>query len=58
MALNTVGRNSRQRNFNGENLWARGYAVSTAGFEESQIRSYIRNQEQLDSKSYDEKGNF
>jgi putative transposase len=31
----------RQRNFNGENLWARGYAVSTVGFEESQIRSYI-----------------
>ena len=48
----------RQRNFNGENLWARGYAVSTVGFEESQIRSYIRNQEQLDSKGYDEKGNF
>jgi len=37
---------------------ARGYAVSTVGFEESKIRSYIRNQEQLDSKGYDEKGNF
>ena len=48
----------RQRNFNGENLWARGYAVSTVGFEESQIRAYIRNQEQLDSKGFDEKGNF
>ena len=48
----------RQRNFNGENFWARGYAVSTVGFEESQIRAYIKNQEQLDSKGFDEKGNF
>lgn len=31
----------RKRNFNGESLWARGYAVSTVGFEETQIRSYI-----------------
>jgi putative transposase len=23
----------KQRNFNGENFWARGYAVSTVGFE-------------------------
>ena len=48
----------RQRNFNGENLWARGYAVSTVGFEGAKIRAYIQNQEQLDSKGYDEKGNF
>jgi REP-associated tyrosine transposase len=34
----------RQRNFNGENFWARGYAVSTVGFNEEQIRNYIRNQ--------------
>jgi putative transposase len=39
----------RKRNFNGETLWARGYAVSTVGFEEEQIRRYIRNQEQLDT---------
>lgn len=26
----------KQRNFGGENLWARGYAVSTVGFEFSQ----------------------
>jgi putative transposase len=38
----------RRRNFNGEDLWARGYAVSTVSFEESQIRSYTKNQEQLD----------
>ena len=48
----------RQRNFNGENLWARGYAVSTVGFEGSQIRACIRSQEQLDSKGLDGKGNF
>ncbi len=48
----------RQRNFNGENLWAQGYAVSTVGFEEAKIRAYIKNQEQLDSKGFDEKGSF
>ena len=48
----------RKRNFNGEKFWARGYAVSTVGFEESQIRSYIKNQEQLDSQGYEEKGGF
>ena len=35
----------RKRNFNGEKLWARGYAISTVGFEEKQIRKYIRHQE-------------
>jgi len=34
----------RQRNFNGENFWARGYGVSTVGFNEEQVRNYIRNQ--------------
>ncbi len=28
----------RERNFNGEHLWARGYAVSTVGFELEEIR--------------------
>jgi putative transposase len=32
----------RQRNFNGENFCARGYVVSTVGFEESQIRAYVK----------------
>jgi putative transposase len=49
----------KKRNFNGENFWARGYAVSTVGYEEVKIREYIRNQEQLDKASgADEKGNF
>ena len=37
----------KQRNFNGESLWARGYAVSTVGFNEIEIRAYIKHQEQL-----------
>ena len=45
----------RQRNFNGEKFWARGYAVSTVGFEEEQIQKYIRHQETLDTKEYDQK---
>ena len=49
----------RKRNFNGERLWARGYAVSTVGFEENQMRDYIRNQEQLDGQgSGGETGEF
>ena len=31
----------KHRNFNGENFWARGYAVSTVGFEEEEVRRYI-----------------
>jgi len=38
----------RQKNFNGECFWARGYAVSTVGFELDAIRDYIRHQERLD----------
>ena len=48
----------RKQNFNGEKLWARGYAVSTVGFEEAQILKYIENQQQLDGKGEDEKGEF
>ena len=49
----------RQRNFNGEKFWARGYAVSTVGFDEAKIQSYIRHQEQFDKdQSCYEKGSF
>ena len=48
----------RKRNFNGERLWARGYAVSTVGFEEKQMREYIKNQEQLDGQGSGEAGEF
>ena len=48
----------RKRNFNGERFWARGYAISTVGFEENQIKKYIKNQEQLDGDGSDEGGEF
>ena len=48
----------KKRNFSGERLWARGYAVSTVGFEEEHIRSYIKHQQQLDSLGSDEPGEF
>ncbi len=48
----------KKKNFNGEKLWARGYAVSTVGFEEAQIRSYIKHQEQLDGQGSEELGKF
>jgi len=46
----------RKRNFHGEAFWARGYAVSTVGFEEEPIRRYIRSQEQLETEGEDEDG--
>ena len=40
----------RRRNFVGQNLWARGYFVSTVGRDEQVIREYIRNQEKEDRR--------
>ena len=48
----------RKRNYNGESFWARGYAVSTVGFNASQIQKYILNQIQLDGEGSNEEGNF
>ena len=39
----------KERNFNGEHFWARGYAISTAGFEVEQVRKYIREQDETDN---------
>ena len=39
----------KDRNFAGEHFWARGYAVSTVGFNVEQIRQYIKNQEGLEN---------
>jgi len=36
------------QNFSGAHFWARGYAVSTVGFELEQVRQYIRQQEAAD----------
>ena len=46
----------RQRNFNGEKFWARGYAVSTVGFEKEQVRRYIRDQERNDGDDDNDNG--
>jgi putative transposase len=46
----------RQRNFNGERFWARGYAVSTVGFEKDQVRRYIQDQEGIDGDDDNDEG--
>jgi len=48
----------RKRNFNGESFWARGYSVSTVGYDQENIRAYIKKQEQLDGQGYEEDGRF
>jgi putative transposase len=40
----------KQRNFVGQNFWARGYFVSTVGRDEVAIREYIRHQEAEDRR--------
>ena len=40
----------RERNFTGEHFWARGYCVSTVGYEEEKVRAYIREQEGNDDE--------
>jgi REP element-mobilizing transposase RayT len=41
----------RRRNFTGLRFWARGYCVSTVGFEAAVIRQYIRNQEEQEKRA-------
>jgi putative transposase len=43
----TTGKN---RNFLGQNFWARGYCVSTIGLDEETIREYVRRREEADKK--------
>jgi putative transposase len=38
----------KTRNFSGESFWARGYAVSTVGFELEAVKRYIREQDMTD----------
>ena len=40
----------KDRNFAGEHFWARGYAVSTVGFELESVKTYIREQETADKE--------
>ena len=46
----------RKKNFAGEKLWARGYAISTVGFELDKVRDYIMHQEKFELDQ--EKGRF
>ena len=39
-----------ERTFVGEHFWARGYAVSTVGFELERVKTYIREQEKADKE--------
>ena len=43
----------KERNFTGEHFWARGYAVSTVGFNLEPVKAYIHAQE-----AEDEQGRF
>ena len=45
----------KNRNFNGEKLWARGYAVSTVGFELEKVKKYIAQQGKLEKDQEDGK---
>ena len=40
----------RKRNSVGQHFWARGFMVSTVGWDENVIRDYIRNQEEEDKR--------
>ena len=44
--------NGKQRNYNGEHFWARGFFVTTVGLDEIVVREYIRHQE-----AYEEQNN-
>ena len=48
----------KDRNFSGEKFWARGYAVSTVGFNEVEIREYVKRQSQLEGAGESESGKF
>jgi putative transposase len=48
----------RQSNLHGERVWARGYAVSTVGWEEEPMRADIKPQAQRDAQGSDESGEF
>jgi putative transposase len=39
----------KERNFQGEHFWARGYAVSTVGFELDAVQRYVREQDAADA---------
>ena len=48
----------RERNYTGAHFWARGYAVSTVGFDEEIIKKYIREQDEADGNEFSQRGNI
>ena len=48
----------KERNFTGCSFWARGYAVSTVGYELEKIKKYIREQEEGQEGSFSNKQTF
>ena len=52
-AIDIARMQGKELNFAGERFWACGYAVSTVGFNEEEVRPYIRNQ-----NGSDESGRF
>ena len=50
-ALYIANKYARKRRYKGYHFWARGYFVSTTGYNEQVVRRYIRNQEKADKAS-------
>ena len=50
-AIYVANKYARKRRYKGYHFWARGYFVSTAGYDEQVVRRYIRNQEKVDKAS-------
>ena len=50
-ALYIANKYARKRRYKGYHFWARGYFVSTTGYNEQVVRQYIRNQEKADKAS-------
>ena len=50
-ALYVANKYARKRKYRGYHFWARGYYVSTTGFNEQVVRRYIQNQEKQDKAS-------
>ena len=46
----------KDRNYTGAHFWARGYAVSTIGFDEEIIKKYIREQDEADGNEFGQRG--
>ena len=50
-SLYVANKYARKRRYKGYHFWARGYFVSTTGYQEQVVRRYIQNQEKKDKAS-------